>query len=247
MLRLIIGLAIATAALSAWADEAQIRKAVEPKLGGVRIDAIQASQISGLWEVRFKSAEGMQILYTDATGDFIISGSIYDARTDRNLTEERIRKLSAIKFDSLPLEQAVKIQRGNGRRVMAMFSDPHCPACQQFEKTLQDVEDLTLYVFMFPVIRPELADHSRAIWCAPDRAKAWLDLALRRRQPVANATCSNPVDKTLELGRSLNVRATPTLFVANGERYSGALPAAQLKSILDESAVARADKPPRSK
>ena len=243
MLRLIIGLALAITALGAPADEASIRKSVEPKLGGVRIDAVQASQIPGLWEVRFKSAEGLQILYTDANGEFILSGNIFDAKSDRNLTEERIRKLSAIRFDSLPLDQAVKIQRGNGRRVMAMFSDPYCPACQQFEKTLQEVDDITLYVFPFPVIRPELADHSRAIWCAPDRAKAWLDLALRRKQTVRSTACANPVDKTLELGKSLGVRATPTMFVANGERYSGALPVDQLKSILDEVAAARPEKP----
>lgn len=243
MSRLIIGLAFAITVLSAQADEASIRRTVEPKLGGVRIDAVQASPIAGLWEVRFKSAEGLQILYTDANGEFIMSGNIFDARTDRNLTEERIRKLSAIRFDSLPLEQAVKIQRGNGRRVMAMFSDPHCPACQQFEKTLQEVDDITVYVFLFPVIRPELADHSRAVWCAPDRAKAWLDLALRRKQPVRSTACANPVDKTLELGKALGVRATPTMFVSNGERYSGALPADQLKAILDEAAAARPEKP----
>jgi thiol:disulfide interchange protein DsbC len=220
-------------------DDAKIRRVLEPKLGGARIEGIQPAPVPGLFEVRFRSAEGLQIVYTDAVGDYIISGSLYEAKTDRNLTEERVRKLSAIRFDSLPLDQAVRIQRGNGRRVLAMFSDPYCPACQQFEKTLQEIDDITLYVFMFPVIRPELADHSRAVWCAPDRAKAWLDIALRRRQPVGNSTCANPVDRTLEFGRSLNVRATPTLFFANGERYSGALPADQLKAILDDSAPAK--------
>ena len=125
MLRLLIGSVLVLLALGASADETRIRRMIEPKLGGVRVDAIQPSQIPGLWEVRFRSSEGLQILYTDAAGEFIVSGNIYDAKTDRNLTEERIRRLSAIRFDSLPLEQAVKIQRGNGRRVMAMFSDPH--------------------------------------------------------------------------------------------------------------------------
>ncbi len=226
-------------AAGAVADDAKIRKALEPKLGGARIEGIQAAPVAGLFEVRFRSAEGLQIVYTDASGDYILSGNLYDARTDRNLTEERVRKLSAIRFDTLAFDQAVKIQRGNGRRVLAMFSDPHCPACQQFEKTLQEIDDITVYVFMFPVIRPELADHSRSVWCAPDRAKAWLDIALRRRQPLSNVTCANPVDKTLELGRSLNVRATPTLFFANGERYSGALPADKLKAILDDAVPAK--------
>ena len=78
---------------------------------------------------------------------------------------------------SLPLDLAVKVQRGNGKRVLAMFSDPYCPACRQFEQALAQVDDITIYYFMYPVIRPELADHSRAVWCSPDRAKAWLELA----------------------------------------------------------------------
>ena len=102
-------------AAGALADDAKIRKSIEPKLGGARIEGIQAAPVPGLFEVRFRSAEGLQIVYTDASGDYILSGNLYDARNDRNLTEERVRKLSAIRFDTLPLDQAVKIQRGNGR------------------------------------------------------------------------------------------------------------------------------------
>jgi len=40
----------------------------------------------------------------------------------------------------------VKVQRGNGKRVLAMFSDPYCPACKQFEQTLQQLDDITIYV-----------------------------------------------------------------------------------------------------
>ena len=149
------------------------------------------------------------------------------------MTEERLRKLNAIKFDALPLDQAVKIQRGNGKRVMAMFSDPYCPACKQFEQTLQQVDDITIYVFMFPVIRPELADQSKAVWCSSDRAKAWLDVALRGKPPTAKPACANPVEKNLELGRSLGVNSTPTLILASGERVTGSLAKSDLTDLLD--------------
>jgi thiol:disulfide interchange protein DsbC len=76
---------------------------------------------------------------------------------------------------------------------------------------------------MFPVIRPDLADHSKGVWCSPDRSKAWLDLALRGKPPTASAACENPVEKNLELGRKLGVNSTPTLYLANGERIAGAL------------------------
>jgi len=238
MARLIALLALLLAATAAAADEAKIRRVVEAALGGVRVDGVQPAPIPGFFEVRFTTREGPQIVYTDEDANYILEGSLYDTRKQRNVTEERLRKLSAISFDSLPLDLAVKVQRGNGKRVMAMFSDPYCPACRQFEQTLAQVEDITIYYFMYPVIRPELADHSKAVWCSPDRAKAWLDLAARPkpRVPVAEASCDTPIERVLELGRSLRVSSTPTLFFANGERLRGGLPAAQMRTMLDESA-----------
>ena len=220
---------------AAAANEAAIRKALEPKLGGARIEGVQPAPVAGLWEVRVRTDSGVQLLYTDAAGAYLIEGTIHDLRSDRNLTEERLRRLNAIKFESLPLDQAVKIQRGSGRRVMVMFSDPYCPYCQQFEQTLQKIDDITVYVFMYPVIRPQNADHSKAVWCSPDRAKAWLDLALLHKRPAAAASCDNPVEKNLELGRSLRINSTPTLILVNGERIAGGLPMADLHDMLEQA------------
>ncbi len=224
-------------ALWASANEAQIRKALEPKLGNVVIEGIAPAPVAGLWEVRLRTPRGVRIIYTDATASHLIEGNIYELRSDRDLTEERLRKLNAIKFEQLPLDLAVKVQRGNGKRVMAMFSDPYCPACRQFEKSLQQVDNITIYVFMYPVIRPENADHSRAVWCSPDRAKAWLELAAapRPKVPDAGPGCDNPVDKVLQVGRSLGVNSTPTIIFTNGERVSGGLSPQDLRAELDRS------------
>jgi thiol:disulfide interchange protein DsbC len=239
MLRIAAALLVLALAGSAFANEAQIRRALEPKLGGAKIEGVQPGPVPGLFEVRFRSQEGVQVVYTDATGTYVIQGKIYDIRNDRDLTEERLRKLNAIRFEQLPLDQAVKIQRGNGSRVLAMFSDPYCPACRQFERELAKVDNLTVYVFMYPVIRPANKDHSKQVWCSPDRAKAWLELAAAPRPKVPEgvaSNCPNPVEKTLELGRSLGVSATPTSFLVNGERFSGMLPASDLSELLDQAA-----------
>jgi thiol:disulfide interchange protein DsbC len=227
---------------AAAANETVIRKALEPKLGSTRIEGVQPAPMPGLWEVRVRTPEGAQIFYTDSNGGYLIEGSLHDLRTDRNLTEERMRRLNAIKLESLPLEQAVKIQRGEGKRTLVMFSDPYCPYCQQFEQTLQKVDDITIYVFMYPVIRPQNAEHSKAVWCSPDRAQAWLDLALLHKRPAAAAGCDNPVEKNLDLGRSLRVNSTPTLIFANGERVSGGLPQRDLVQMLDQAGKSTAAK-----
>jgi len=225
-------------AAPARSNEAQIRKVLEPKLGSARIEGIERGPL-GLWEVRYRGEDGVHILYTDATATHIIVGKIYETKADKDLTEERLRKLNAINFGALPLDQAVKVQRGNGKRVLVMFSDPYCPYCKQFEQTLQQIDNITVYVFMFPVIRPNLAEHSKAVWCSPDKSKAWLDLALRGKPPEAKAACENPVEKNLELGQKLGVNSTPTLYLANGERVAGAMKAADLRAMLDQVASSK--------
>ncbi len=234
MKRFLLSLAV-SAALPAAADEAAIRQVIESKLGGARVEGVQPTPVPGIYEVRYRSAEGPQILYTDAKASYIFTGQLIDARGERNLTEERLRKLSAIDMGALPYEWAVKVRRGNGQRTLVVFSDPYCPACQQFEKTLAQVSDITIHYFMYPVIRPELADHSRAVWCSPDRSRAWLDLALRRKPPAVSVACDTPIEKVVELGGKLGVRSTPMLFLASGERVRGGPTAAQLKALLDEA------------
>jgi len=193
---------------------------------------VAPAPVAGLYEVRLRSAEGVHILYTDVRAQHVIRGNILELASGRDLTEERLRKLSAIDFRSLPLDQAVKIRRGGGKRVLAIFSDAYCPACKQFEAELQRVDDITIYIFMYPVIRPDLAEHSKAVWCAADRGGAWLDLVLRGKR-LAKTGCQDPVAKNLELGRALGVNATPTLIFANGERHSGGLPIPQLEERLN--------------
>jgi thiol:disulfide interchange protein DsbC len=242
MMRSILQSFLATVAvllsLPAFAGEAEIRQMLKLKFPNVRVDGVQPAPLAGLYEVRLQTQEGPQIVYTDAQANFIVDGSIVDAKSGRNLTEERMRKITAIAFSALPLDLAVKVQRGNGRRVLAMFTDPYCPYCRRLEQSLLQLDDITVYVFMYPVIRPDFADHSRAVWCSPDRAKAWLELAAgdAPKIPSSSANCANPVDKVVELGRSLRVTGTPTLFLANGERAAAGTPIGELRAKLDELA-----------
>ena len=244
-MRKVLLLVLALLALPALAGEAEIRQVLKAKFPNIRIDGIQPAPMPGLFEVRFQTQQGPQIIYTDAQGAFlIVDGSLVDAKSGRNLTEERMQKLTAIEFSALPLDLAVKVQRGNGKRQVAMFTDPYCPYCRRLEQTLLQIDDITVYVFMFPVIRPDNADHSRAVWCAPDRAKAWLELAANDtpKVPAGGVTCPNPVDKVLELGRSLRVNGTPTLFFPNGERASANWTQEQLRAKLDATARAAVKK-----
>jgi len=207
-----------------------IKRTLEGRLGGVKVDAVTKTPYLGLYEVRVDG----EILYTDEKMSYIFSGNIIDAKSMQNLTEKRLRELSGIKWDNLPLNAAVKTVRGNGKRTLAVFSDPNCPYCKRFEKDLAKVDDITIYTFLYPILSDDSHVKAKAVWCAADRPKAWSELMLNAKVPPV-ADCDTPIDKNLELGHKYRINGTPTLVFTNGERVSGAVPGDQLEKLLAQN------------
>jgi len=206
-------------AAGAHADEASVKRSVEARFGGIKVESVAKSPYFGLYEVLL----GEEIIYTDEKVTYIFNGSVIDAKTRRNLTEERLQKLSTIKFDDLPFDIAIKQVRGNGKRVVAVFSDPFCPFCRRLDQSLSKMQDTTVYTFLYPILRKdESAQMATRMWCSPDRAKAYYDFMLNNKEPGTAADCKAPVDRWLALGQKLGVRATPVSFVPNGQRIVGA-------------------------
>ena len=211
-------------------SEAIIKRTLEGRLGGVKVDAVTKTPYLGLYEVRMDS----ELIYTDEKMNYIFSGNIIDGKNMQNLTEKRLRDLSSIKWENLPLDTAVKTVRGNGKRLLAVFSDPNCPYCKRFEKDLAKVDNITIYTFLYPILSQDSSDKSKGVWCSADKSKAWNDLMLNNTIP-ATARCDTPIERTLELGRKHRVTGTPTLFFTNGERVPGAIPAEQIEKLLAEN------------
>jgi thiol:disulfide interchange protein DsbC len=235
--KLALALALACAVTAARANEEAIRKAVVVLLGDeVKVEGVTKTSILGLYEVRLRTEEGVRIVYTDEAASYFFIGNIYDNKTQTDVTELRMRKLNAIRFADLPLGQAFKIVRGKGTRQLAYFSDPRCPYCRRLDQELAKLDDVTVYVFMIPIIAPDSAAISKAVWCAPDRSKAWLDLMLNEVAPPApKANCETPLEKNLAFGKKHRINGTPTLFFADGQRVAGLMPAARLSKMLDEA------------
>jgi thiol:disulfide interchange protein DsbC len=235
------GIAIVMAlvfASPALADEAAVRRMMQSKLGPEgRLESVERMPAIGFYEVVVRGAQGPRILYVDEGALFIVAGEIIDAKSGQNLTEARMQRLNAVNWNSLPFDWAVTTTRGSGRRKIAVFSDPNCPYCKRFENDLAKLDDITVHIFLYPVIKPESVTQTKSVWCSKDRAKAWNDLMLRDIQPAAAPDCDTPVAKLVGLGRRLGANATPTWFLENGERYSGALPLEQVRALLDAAAA----------
>ncbi len=222
---------------SAMANEAAIRKNLAERLPSLpKLDEVSRSAMPGLWEIRVNDSD---IFYTDAEGNFLIQGMLIDTKARRNLTEERVEKLTAIDFDKLPVKDAFTMVRGNGKRKMAVFEDPNCGYCKRFERDLQNVKDVTVYLFLLPILGPDSQAKSRNIWCAKDKTKAWMDWMVRDQAPEAiaqDAKCdTGALTRNVEMSRKYKITGTPAIVFADGSRVPGAISAAQVEKFLTEA------------
>jgi thiol:disulfide interchange protein DsbC len=214
-------------ALSAGAQEAIIRKNLGERLPQLqKIDEVNKSPIPGLYEIR---VNGSDIFYTDAEGNYLVQGSLIDTKQKRNLTEERVEKLTALAFDALPIKDAFTIVRGNGKRKLAVFEDPNCGYCKRFEKDLQKVDNVTIHMFLYPILGADSTEKSKAIWCAKDKGKAWQDWMLREQMPTAASCDTTALTRNVEIGHKHHITGTPTLIFADGTRIPGAVGPAQVE------------------
>lgn len=223
---------IATAFTAAMADEASLKKALEAAYPKFKVDKVTKTPYGGLYEVFM----GGQIIYTDEKLSFLIAeGRLVDPKTKKDITGERLEELTRIDFASLPLEQAIKVVKGNGSRKMVVFSDVDCPYCKRLERNeLSNLTDVTVYTFLYPIeqLHPDAANKSKLIWCASNRVKAWEDWILRDQLPASAGNCEVPLEKVGQLARKIGITSTPTIIFADGKRMLGAQPYKEIERML---------------
>lgn len=226
------------------AEANAVRKLIEERFPGGQVKYIAKSPYFGLYEAMYEDT----MMYVDPKVNYIFVGMVYDAKTRTNLTEKKSREINRIAFEELPLNLAMVKVKGDGSRKLAVFSDADCPFCARLEETLKDINNVTIYTFLYPIdqLHPDAARKSRLIWCSSDKVKAWDDFFASGALPDNAGDCDNPVAATAALGQKLRVSATPTLVFADGSIVPGALPAAGLETEL-QRAEAEAKKVAKTK
>ncbi|MCY7314358.1 MAG: DsbC family protein [Rubrivivax sp.] len=237
LLPLLAALALLGPAI-AWAQEAQIRKALGERLPQLpAIDEVNRSPVPGLWEVRYG---GTEILYSDDKGEHIlVGGSLVETRTRTDLTEARLEKMLAMPWDKLPLKDAMVFKQGNGSRKLAIFEDPNCGYCKRFERDVAALKNVTVYTFLLPILGPDSAAKSRDIWCAKDNVAVWRAWMLGNTvPPKAAPTCdSSALERNLAFSRQYRINGTPAVFFEDGTRKPGAIPADLVEKLLAAAAA----------
>jgi thiol:disulfide interchange protein DsbC len=225
-----IGLLLLGIASSGFAlNEKQIRTEIQKRLGtSANVRNVSPSPIPGLFEVQVNN----EIFYTDSNAKYLIQGEMVELASGNNLTTKRQEDINRIKWSELPQAQAFKVVRGNGSRQIAVFSDPNCGYCKRLEKTLQQLDNVTIYNYLIPILSADSALKSKQIWCAADQQKVWNDWMINNLGPSGKSDCANPIDKNLTLAKNYGINGTPTIFFTDGSRFPGAVQLADIEKKL---------------
>ena len=212
-------IALLTGLANAQSDQ-QVRSELQKKLGtNAKIKSVSASPIPGIYEVLV----GNEIFYTDANSKYLIQGEVIELATGKNITEQRQADLNRIKWSELNPSNALKFVRGNGSRQMAVFSDPNCGYCKRLDKSLQQLDNVTIYTYLIPILSPDSALKSKQIWCSADPQKTYIDWMINGIIPSGKSDCSTPLDKNMAFAKTYGITGTPTIFFTDGSRFPGAV------------------------
>ncbi len=209
--------------------EQQVKTEIQKKLGAnVKVKSVSPAPVTGLYEVLV----GNDIFYTDASAKYVIQGEIIELATGKNITEQRQADLNRIKWSDLTPANAIKTVRGNGSRQLAIFSDPNCGYCKRLDKTLQQLDNVTIYTYLIPILSPDSAQKSKQIWCSSDPNKAYMDWMINGIAPSGKGDCTTPLDKNMAFAKTYGVTGTPTLFFTDGSRFPGAVQLTDIEKKL---------------
>ena len=192
-------------------------------------------QVQGSGRVQLENGEMLRLGYADQNGHpFQSIGRYLVERGELKLGETSMQAIKS--WAAANPKRLEELLNQNPSFVFFRelpLADPFCPYCKNLDRALMREDDITIYTFLYPILRAESPGKARAIWCAPDRAKAYYDFMLNGREPPASGNCTAPVEKWLELGQKIGVRATPTSFATNGQRILGARAQDLVKLISD--------------
>lgn len=240
MTRSILAAACVAACLAggvAAADElARVKDALQRTIGSdTRVTNVARSPIDGLYEVVLN---GREVGYTNAAGTLYVVGPMVDLRTKANLSAQRLEDLQRVDFARLPLDKAIVKVKGDGRRKVAVFSDPDCPYCKQLEPELERLDNVTIYTFLYPIasLHPDAMRKATLVWCSSDRVRAWDDWMLRGRLPEGvSLGCPTPILEIVELAQQLGIDGTPGIVFSDGRVVPGAIRADDIEARLQRA------------
>lgn len=233
MRKLLLAIVTTGAMLSpalAAAPDAAFKAQIERALPDTTIHAVRPTAIPGFYEVEVEN----QLVYVSTDGKYMLLGDVVDLSTRTNLTEAWREQTALRLLDAMGEKQMIVMGPAKPKRTITVFTDVDCPYCAKLHREVPQLtkQGVKVRYLLFPRggVGSETYRKSVAVWCAADRVKA---VGIAKEQgKIEMKTCANPVADHYKLGERLGVGGTPTIYLDNGKKLGGYVPAAQLLAIL---------------
>lgn len=223
---------------SQWAEKFQVvaindgmTRLLKQRLGSVDIKSPQETGIEGVYQTRI----GDKYAYLIEGGRYVFIGDLVDLKLARNITEVSRRADAVDAIKQIPVaDRVIFPAQGAEKAVLNVFTDTSCGYCQKLHQEVGHLQNAGISVHYFPFPRggsrgPGYQD-LKSVWCAPDQKLA-MDIAKGvSGGQLTKGDCdrANVVDQGFDLGRKVGITGTPTLFTADGTKFPGYVPYAEL-------------------
>lgn len=208
-----------------------ITKAVNEIAPGQVIERVEASPIAG-----FKQAiVSGQVLYVSNDGRYVMHGSLYDTKEQRDLTASLMDQERKAKLDTLKPEGFISFAPTKPKHRVTVFTDIDCGYCRQMHSQIDEynAQGIQVDYLFYPRSGPGSHSFAKAVsvWCADD-PNAAMTLAKSGEEPKP-ATCTNPVANDFAFGHTIDVAGTPAIYTDQGVKVGGYLPPERLLAVLE--------------
>lgn len=186
----------------------------------------------------FVDLKGSNPLITTADGKYFLGDQIFkvsDNKNAVNIVQNVQFKLNADKLAKISPSDIIEYPSSiKEEYVVYVFSDPTCPYCRDFHKSLPEINNLGITVRYIGFPRAaEFSPILKKVWCSADKKTAFSSII--NGQMINTDECqANPIDSFTDLGHEVGVNGTPNVFLPDGRKVGGFMKPDELYQALLE-------------
>ena len=218
-----------------WAQQPSVLENLKKILPqGLNINFYEESEIENFYVV---NVANNQILYVSNDFKYVFAGDVIslDNGAPSSLNELYQAKLVKQVMSLLEDTRTINFTAENEKHLIKVFTDISCGYCRLLHSQIDDYLALGIsiqyYGFPRDGLQTQVFEDMQSAWCSDDPKLSITKL--KAGDDVEEKTCQNPIQMHYEYGQLLGITGTPSIFLSNGQKLSGYIPASELIKIIE--------------
>ena len=218
-----------------WAQQPPVLENLKKILPqGLNINFYEESEIENFYVV---NVANNQILYVSNDFKYVFAGDVIslDNGAPSSLNDLYQAKLVKQVMSLLEDTRTINFTAENEKHLIKVFTDISCGYCRLLHSQIDDYLALGIsieyYGFPRDGLQTQVFEDMQSAWCSDDPKLSITKL--KAGDDVEEKTCQNPIQMHYEYGQLLGITGTPSIFLSNGQKLSGYIPASELIKIIE--------------